>query len=78
MTVSVPVFRRVRRGRRLVKKEIFTVVFTCVRSQFFERGRGLRVEIIGRVRRMKVRKRLEERTREDEYIAAAWICTKSI
>lgn len=77
MIISVPSLRKMKRGRRLTKNAVFTVVLTWEVAHSGVFGFGLRVVRIGRVRRTKTRIRLEAKINVLECIATAWICTKS-
>ena len=56
---SVPSFKKIVSGTRLVKKASLTAVFTCEVAQCEGRGWGLRVVSSGRMRRV-ITKRREE------------------
>lgn len=75
--VSTPSLRNKKRGRRLIIKAILIEVFTDVEYWGGCCVVGVRVEIRGRVSKIKMIKRLEDINKEVECIAAAWICTKS-
>ena len=71
---SKPWSRKINKGIKLIKKEIFTAVFTCEDDQFGLSSLGEREEINGKARIIKIK-------RKDElkiiFIALAWSCTKS-
>lgn len=72
---SAPSVRKMKRGRRLVKKASFTAVLTCERAQCGLEGRM--VERMGYDRIAKMMSKLEDITMDEGCIAATWICTKS-
>ena len=75
--ISVPSLRKTKRGRRLTKNVVFTVVLTWSVAHSGVFGSGLRVVKIGRVKSTSTRIRLEAKINVLECIATAWICTKS-
>lgn len=77
MIVSAPSFKKINRGRRLMKKLSFTDVLTCVVAQFRGLMLGVRVERRGKTRRAKIIIKLEVIMREVRCIATTWTCTKS-
>ena len=72
---SVPSFKKMHSGARLIKKASLIAVFTCEVAQFWGRGCGLRVVRMGRSRRMTIRRR--EGVMIVVSIVFAWTCTKS-
>ena len=77
MTTSVPSLRKTKRGRRLTKNAVFTVVLTCRDAHSGDFGSGSKVERIGSINKANIRSRPEVKTSVLDGIATTWICTKS-
>ena len=74
--VSVPSFKNINRGAKLMKNASLTAVFTWEVAHPEGVGWGLRVVRIGRARRVRTSRR-EVVTIVVMCIASTWICTKS-
>lgn len=73
----IPVERKIKRGRRLMKKAVLTAVFTFTSAQFGAKGLGEREVKTGYNRRAKIRRRLDVKVKEYICIVPTWICTKN-
>ena len=73
---SVPSFKKMNRGAKLTKNASLTAVLTWEVAHPEGVGRGLRVERIGRARRVRTSRR-EVVTIVILCIASTWTCTKS-
>lgn len=76
--VSAPSLRKMKSGSKLVKKAVFTAVFTWLRAQVWGVEFGENVVAKGKMSSAKMNRRLELRISVVGCIAATWICTKSL